>query len=56
MMDLEQRLKRRYKIISNVEFYINESIYYRNNNCFFNDNTKITICNVNQLENKSKLI
>lgn len=55
-MDLEQRLRKRYKVISNIEFYINESIYYRNNNCFFNDKDKITICNINQTENKSKIL
>lgn len=55
-MDLDQRLKKRYKIISNIEFYINESIYYRNNNCFFNDKTKVVICNLKQNQNKSKIL
>lgn len=55
-MDLETRLKKRYKIISNIDFYIVESVYYRNNNCYFNDKEKKIICNINQKENKSKII
>lgn len=55
-MDLDQRLRKRYKIISNLNFYINESIYYRNNNCFFDDEKKITICNVSQEKNESRII
>lgn len=55
-MDLETRLKKRHKIISNIEFYIAESVYYRNNNCYFNDNEKKTICNISQEENKSKVL
>lgn len=55
-MDLEQRLKKRHKIISNIEFYIKESVYYRNNNCFFEDDKKIIVCNVKQENNKSKIL
>jgi hypothetical protein len=55
-MDLDQRLRRRYKLISKLEFLINESIYYRSNNCYFDDNKKITICNISQIENKAKIL
>lgn len=55
-MDLETRLKKRYNIISNIDFYIAESIYYRNNNYYFNDKEKKVICNINEEENKSKII
>jgi hypothetical protein len=55
-MDLETRLKKRYKAISNIDFYITESIYYRNNNYYFNEKEKKTICNIAQQENKVKII
>lgn len=55
-MDLETRLKKRYKIISNIDFYIAESVYYRNNNCYFNEEQKIVICNTSQQSNKIKVI
>jgi hypothetical protein len=55
-MDLDQRLKKRYKSIKDIEFIIKESIYYRNNNCYFDDEKKIIIANTAKEENKSKIL
>lgn len=55
-MDLDQRLKKRYKSILDIEFNIKESIYYRNNNCYFDDNKKIVIANTKEEKKISKIL
>jgi len=55
-VELEQRIKRRYFLIKNIEKIIQESIYYRNNNKFIDRSTKQIIGNVKNLENKKKIL
>lgn len=55
-MDLDQRLKKRYKALSSIENLIKESIYYRSNNCFFDEKEKIAIGNTQELNTKTKII
>lgn len=55
-MEIDQRIKRRYFLIKNIEKIIEESIYYRNNNKFIDRFTKQIICNINNSENKKKIL
>lgn len=54
-MDLEQRLRKRYKVISDIESFIKESVYYRSNNSYFDQSKKIIICNTKDPENKAAI-
>lgn len=55
-MELEQRIKRRTHILDNLEYLISESVYYRTNSNLMNDENKIVICNINNKENKKKIL
>ena len=54
-MDLEQRIKKRFFLIKNIEKIIEESVYYRNNSKNIDISTRQIICNISDLENKKKL-
>jgi hypothetical protein len=55
-MDLEQRIKKRYFLIKNIEKIITESVYYRNNSKNISGLNKITIANINDNKSKKKIL
>ena len=55
-MNLEQRIKKRYFLIKNLEKIIADSIYYRNNSKSIVDSDKIIIANINNNENKKVIL
>ena len=55
-MNVEQRIKKRYFLIKNLEKIIAESIYYRNNSKSIVDSDKIIIANINNNENKKVIL
>ncbi len=55
-MDLEQRIKKRYFLIKNIEKIIQESIYYRNNSKSIDISTRQVIGSINDLECKKKIL
>jgi putative lipase involved disintegration of autophagic bodies len=55
-MDLQQRIKRRYFLLSYLDKMIEESIYYRNNNFQMNQDQKIVIANITDANFKTKIL
>lgn len=55
-MDQEKRIKRRNYLLNHLEYFISESVYYRANSGLMNNHNKIIICNINNIENKKKIL
>lgn len=55
-MDLEQRIKKRYFLIKNIDKIIAESVYYRNNSKNIVESDKVVIGNINNIENKKVIL
>jgi hypothetical protein len=55
-MEPEQRIKRRSHLLNHLEYLISESVYYRTNSSLMNNEDKIIICNINNKENKKKIL
>lgn len=55
-MDKEDRIQKRYYILSSLEKIIEDSIYYRNNNKYMDESRKYVIANIKSEESKKKII
>lgn len=55
-MDKDDRIGRRHYLISNIEKIIEDSIYFRTNNKFMNQQSKVIIGHVEQKELKKKIL
>jgi hypothetical protein len=55
-MEPEQRIKRRNHLLNHLEYLISESVYYRTNSSLMSSKNKIVICNINNKENKKKIL
>lgn len=54
--DQNNNLSRRIEIISNLEYLLKESIYYRTHSTYFDPNQKFTIGSIHSKESKSKIL
>jgi len=55
-MDKNDRIGRRHYLISNIEKIIEDSIYYRTNNKFMNQESKVIIGCIEEKEIKKKIL
>ena len=55
-MEPEKRIKRRNYLLNHLEYLISDSVYYRTNSSLMDNDNKIIICNINNIENKKKIL
>jgi hypothetical protein len=55
-MDKDDRIVRRYYLLSNIESIINDSIYFRNNSKYMNTSSRVNIGSIEEKELKKKIL
>jgi len=50
------RISRRLHFVNNMEYWISESVYHRNNSPYFRDDDKIVLQSIHEKDSKTRIL